>query len=105
MKETNLIHLKRALFYIPERFKSIQFDSAGEIVIDNEIKNEFEFAPDEYDYTIKNEIIDQAFAVFLSVPFVHSRKLTAIYSKHQKRVFITVQHDDKITFRGGYLKK
>lgn len=101
----NLIHLKRALYYIPERFENIQFDSTGEIVIDNEIKTEFEFAPDEYDYTIQNEIIDQAVAVYLSVPYVHERVLTAVYSKHQQRVFITVKHDDKITFRGGYIKK
>lgn len=101
----NLIHLKRALYYMPERFKNIQFDSTGEIVIDDEIVPEFEFAPDEYDYSIRNEVIDQAFAVFLTVPFVWERKLTAVYSEHQRRVFITVKHDDKITFRGGTLKE
>lgn len=98
----NIIHLKRAIHRIPTDFDSVQFNSEETVLIDGESKPDFEFAPEDYDYIDRNEIIDQAFAVYLSRPFIYTKSISA---NHKNGIVkITVRHDDDITFVSTYKK-
>jgi hypothetical protein len=69
MTELNLIHAKRALYYIPERWDRITFNTNNEITLEKDKKittGPFEFTPTDYDYKIRNEKIDTAFSHFLN---------------------------------------
>jgi hypothetical protein len=94
----NLIHLKRAIHKIPDRFNSIQFNSAGTVIVNGQPEPDFEFYPEDYDYNDRNETIDQAFAVYLTKPFTFSKSMSAKYNPRTRKTTITVRHDELITF-------
>jgi hypothetical protein len=98
----NLIHLKRAIHKIPSEFNSVQFNSEETVLINGKSKPDFEFAPEDYDYSDRNEHIDQAFAVYLSKPFIYNKSFSANHKNGH--VTITVRHDDEITFISTYKK-
>ena len=94
----NLIHLKRAIHMIPDRFNSVQFNSSETVIVNGQPEPAFEFAPEDYDYSNRNETIDQAFMVYLTKPFTFNKSLSAKYNPRTRKTTITVRHDEAITF-------
>jgi hypothetical protein len=81
---------------IPEKFDSIQFNSEQTVIINGKPDPNFEFSPNDYDYSDRNEIIDHAFKIYLSAPFINTRSFSAQY--RNKKLTLTVRHDDEITY-------
>lgn len=94
----NLVHLKRAVTKIGSDFNRIEFDSDQNIRIDDEPRNDFEYYPDQYDYSERNEIIERAFFMYLTKSFETKKTFTAFSTGTQ--IKIIVKHDDETTFIG-----
>lgn len=94
----NLVHLKRAVMRIGSEFKRIEFDSFQNIRIDDEPRNDFEYYPDDFDYTQRNAIVERAFSVYLTKSFETKKTFTAFSTGTQ--IKIIVKHDDETTFIG-----
>ena len=97
MDNLTLVHLKRAIYSIPNDFESVYFDSNGKVVINRKEVNEFEYYPNDFDYNIRNVHIDSAFSNYMRVSEDKIKFLDA------SNGIIKVVKDGKVSFINKYM--